>query len=175
MNEDEQGAFVVCLVKALANAGWVGKTHIQKGVYFAQEAAQADLGFKYVIHYYGPYSRELEGVIQSLGSRGDLRITPEDDGYGYSVTLGEQVDESPVSSSLKKCADSVAKYLGGLNTLDLERLSTAFYVRNRLPEGSMESWIQEVHRLKPKFNETEIAQALKESLDIAEAIKQEQS
>ena len=175
MNEEQQGAFIVMLVKALSESGWVGKTHIQKSVYFAQEAAGVDLGFKYVIHYYGPHSRELDVLIRSLESREVLSITAEEDGYGYKVELGDTKDVEAISPNLQNCVESVAMYLGGLNTLELERLSTAFYVRIRLPEGDKERWTAEVRSLKPKFSESDVSQALDESASIAEAIRREQA
>ncbi len=175
MSEEQQGAFIVALVKALSENGWVGKTHIQKSVYFAQEAAGVALGFKYVIHYYGPYSRELDVLIRSLDSREVLSITAEEDGYGYKVELGDTENVEAVSQTLQNCAESVAKYLGGLNTLELERLSTAYYVRNRLPEGDKDLWTAEVRNLKPKFSESDVSQALDESASIAEAIRREQA
>lgn len=171
MNEEQREAFVVSLVRKLAAVDWVGKTHIQKAVYFAQEAAGADLGFRYVIHYYGPYSRELDSLVQRLEAQSVLDVTPEPDGYGYEVALGETQLEEALEEYLQRSVDSIAKHLGGMKTLELERLSTAFYIRNRLPGADREVWVREVKNLKPKFSEEEIEKALDESKEIAEAIK----
>ena len=171
MNEEQREAFVVSLVRELSAVAWVGKTHIQKAIYFAQEAGGADLGFRYVIHHYGPYSRELDSLVQRLESQSVLNVTAASDGYGYQVTIGETPLEQTLEASLQKGVNSIATHLGGMQTLELERLSTAFYVRNRLPEADRDVWVREVKSLKPKFSEEQISQALDDSEVIAEAIR----
>ena len=171
MNEEQREAFIVYLVKSLAAVGWVGKTHIQKAIYFAQEAAGAGLGFRYVIHHYGPYSRELDSLVQGLESRDVLTVTAEPDGYGYEVAIGEAPFEETLEASLQKGVESITKYLGGMQTLELERLSTAFYISKRLPEAARDVWVREVKSLKPKFSEEEIEKALDESKEIADALR----
>ena len=171
MKEEQREAFVVSLVEALADVDWIGKTHVQKAIYFAQEAGGADLGFRYLIHHYGPYSRELDSLVQGLESRDVLTVTAEPDGYGYEVAIGETKLEEPLEAYLRKSVESIAECLGGMQTLELERLSTAFYVRNRLPEADRHVWVREVKNLKPKFSEEQISQALDDSEAIAEAIK----
>lgn len=171
MNEEQREAFVVSLVRELAAVAWVGKTHIQKAIYFAQEAAGADLGFRYVIHYYGPYSRELDSLVQKLESQSVLNVTAAPDGYGYEVAIGETQLEETLEEYLQRSVESIVKHFGGMPTLELERLSTAFYIRKRLPEADREDWVREVKSLKPKFSEEEIEKALDEAKAIAEAIK----
>ena len=171
MKEEQREAFVVSLVEALADVDWIGKTHVQKAIYFAQEAGGADLGFRYVIHHYGPYSRELDSLVQRLESQRVLNVTAASDSYGYRVTIGEIPLEETLGASLQMSVDSIAKHLGGMQTLELERLSTAFYVRNRLPRADREDWVREVKSLKPKFSEAEIEKALDESKEIADALR----
>ena len=170
MNEDERASFVVSLVDGLVKEGWVGKTHIQKAMYFAQQAAGLQLDFRYVIHYYGPYSFELDSFIQSLESQGVLNVVAEPDGYGYRVSVGETTIEERLDDEMKKRVQVIAGYFGGLNAGELELLSTSYYVLLRFPGAKKDTQIREVRRLKPRFSRKEIAQALDEAAEIADAI-----
>ena len=172
MKESERAGFVVALVKALRRHGWAGKTHIQKTAYFAQEAASVDLDLRFVIHHYGPYSFELESLLQTLDSQNVLDVAREDDGYGYAVSVGERAREVEIDTSLEAKAEEVAGYFATLPTAELELLSTSYYVRKRLPGETREAWIAEVHRLKPRFTTDEISRAVDESGAIAQELQQ---
>ena len=167
MDERQRAGFLVALVGSLAEGGFVGKTHVQKTVYFAQEAAGVNLGFRFVIHHYGPYSFELDSMVQTLEAEGVLAITPEPDGYGYRISPGLNSGELEIASSLRSRAEHIAGYFAGLQAVDLELLSTALYVRRRLPDTDEGTWIGETRRLKPKFTEAKISEALKEAAGIA--------
>ena len=57
----------VAILSLLKNAqGTVGKTFIQKGIYILQEGLEEDLGYRYKLHFYGPFSQELATDVDTL-------------------------------------------------------------------------------------------------------------
>ena len=64
----------------------IGKTKIQKITYFLQESVGVPLGYPFRMHYYGPYSDELDGVLSLTSSLGYIDINPDPNGFGYHVT-----------------------------------------------------------------------------------------
>lgn len=170
MNERQRAAFIVALVESLSEGGWVGKTHVQKTAYFAQKAADQDLGLRFVIHHYGPYAFELDSLLQTLESQGVLSITPELDGYGYRVQVGENAGEVEIDLSTRETARAIAGYFSGMQAAELELLSTAHYVRQRLPGRRKAELVRELRHLKPKFTAAQASQALDESAALAEGL-----
>lgn len=170
MDEAQRITFVIDLVRELSRYGRVGKTHVQKATYFAQEAAHIDLGFKYVIHHYGPFSFDLDSFLQRLASQGTLEIQPDEDGYGYMVSVAEDELVTELDETVKGKVERIAAHLGGLSTRELELKSTAYYIQKRLPDAKQDAWVREVRSLKPRFSEIEVTRAIKESQDISQAV-----
>ena len=54
----------------------IGKTKIQKISYFLQESVGAELGYRFRIHYYGPYSDDLDDALSFAESLGFVDIEP---------------------------------------------------------------------------------------------------
>ena len=170
MNDIHPTRFLVALVESLQRSGWVGKTHIQKATYFAQKAAGLDLGFRFVIHHYGPYSFELDSVVHRLEAQGVLAITPEPDGYGYRISLGDEIVEERLTGEEQRRVERVGGFFSGLSTSELELLSTSYYVVCRFPMDQKQQWIGEIKRLKPRFDEDQISKAIDESQAIAQEL-----
>lgn len=172
MNDEAQReAILSSIVERLNHHGWTGKTQVQKVVFFAQEAAKLDLGFRYVIHHYGPYSFELNSFMQFLQTRGTLEISRENDGYGYQIKLADPAGTNSFPQEIERKLHKIDQYLGGVSTNDLELLSTCLYISRRFPGRPLGELIQEVHALKPKFTEQQIARGFTESEDIASQLE----
>ena len=167
MNDQERSAVITRIVNGLLEGGWIGKTHVQKAVFFAQEAAGLDLGFRYVIHHYGPYSFELNAFMESLQYQGLLQIERASDGYGYEVKPGSDTSNQTLAPSVEKKVSEVTRVLAGQGTSDMELLATAFYVLHRYG-GSAEDEpnINRVKELKPRFQREKVINSLKEAQDI---------
>ncbi len=57
------------------------RKRLQKSIYLLQRAG-CPLQFSYILHYYGPYSFELAGLIDQLKSADIIDESPEQTGFG---------------------------------------------------------------------------------------------
>jgi len=170
MNDQHKASIIRALVDGLRGTGRIGKTHVQKAVLFAQEAAGLDLGFRYVIHHYGPYSFDLANFLDVLDRQGVLGISRATDGYGFEVAPGAVLASEPLSSLEKAKVDSLVRELQGMTTSGMELLATAFYVNQRYGNRDPEN-LSRVRALKPKFSPEEVDRALSRATEITTAVK----
>ena len=77
----------------------VGKTRVQKTVYFLQEEVGVLLGYSFKMHYFGPYSDTLDGNLSFAATLGLVNIAPELSGFGYHITPGRQSSTGSASRS----------------------------------------------------------------------------
>jgi uncharacterized protein YwgA len=143
----------------------VGKTKLQKLLYFGQEAAQVPLGYEFRLHHFGPYSFDLDDDLVRMKLAGIVSVEPDGEGYGFHVRparISEGSSHVPAPSQRARAQlDRVIEAFGGMAAQELELRATihfAFTVRG----GSDEEVIAQVKRLKPKFAETVIRAALTE-------------
>lgn len=132
--------------------GDVGKIQIQKLVYFLQEAYRVPLECRFYMHYYGPYSEDVETGIANLKFMGYVSVEPDPDGYGFhvrSISPGEDAWSQIVGSVEEKLSDATEK-LGTMEAWKLELIATIHYVRTSLDLPKPEV-VSLVTRLKPKF------------------------
>lgn len=160
MNDEEKSAVIWEVVGRLRDRGWIGKTHLQKAVLFLQDAAGIPLGFRYVIHHYGPYSFELDSFLRDLHFRGTLLVEREADGYGYSVSRGEIVPSVHCSEESQRKVEALAVGLGGQTAADLEILATCQYIRTRFGHLTFDAQISAVTALKPRFPQWQVKRAM---------------
>ena len=146
----------------------IGKTKIQKITYFLQESVGVPLMYPFRMHYYGPYSDDLDGTLSLAQILGYIDIKPDSEGFGYHVTpslgsVAERFDECDLSTDQIRAIERVTKILGNLETADLELYATIHFSgrsREGLPEGlPKDETLNTVERLKPKFSKGTIDQA----------------
>lgn len=134
-----------------------GKTKIQKITYFLQEAIGVSLMYPFRMHYYGPYSDDLDDVLSLTQSLGYIEIRPDPDGFGYHVTSCEPEQSSSFGEydiSEEEDAeqvDSAIDVLGGLETYELELYATIHYVGGSSSRRSRDETLKIVRKLKPRF------------------------
>ena len=137
------------------------KKAIQKIVYLIQEANE-DLGFDYSIHFYGPYSADLDSEIRYLCSRGELNINVNTMGYGHMIS----VDDSVEISSANPAVQNVVAIFGEKSPSDLELLTTTLYVQRESSDTGVKGIVNGVVKIKgAKYSEDRIKQAIKELED----------
>ena len=85
---DKRFAFVRRIVSQRNN---IGKTKIQKICYFLQEAVGVELMYPFRMHYYGPYSDELDRTLSLASSVGFIDIMP--DLAGGSATMSRRLKQ----------------------------------------------------------------------------------
>lgn len=158
MNPEElRAAMIHTMVSRLED---VGKTKIQKLVYFLQKAYGLPLGCKFYLHYYGPYSEEVDSGISNLRFMGYVNVRPDAEGYGFHVTPDStgEVGWATVISNAEQQIDSVIDHFGSMDTSQLELAATIHYVRKSsgFKKGDV---IASVRSRKPKFSRKLIAEA----------------
>jgi uncharacterized protein YwgA len=83
------GDIVLIVIKRASEKADIGRTVIQKAVYFAQKKGVVEV--KFLAHYYGPYSRILDNEINNLVGAGlvNEELSPRSGGgivYHYSLS-----------------------------------------------------------------------------------------
>ena len=150
--------------------GDIGKTKIQKMVYFIQESIDAPLHYPFRMHYYGPYSDELDGVLSLTKSLGYIDINHDPDGFGYHVKpVQERRDMSwrdydmsadPEIKGLTKVIDEAIDVLRGLDTPQIELYATIHFIKKGpKSEVSKKETLNTVKKLKPKFSMDDISKS----------------
>jgi uncharacterized protein YwgA len=147
----------------------VGKVKMQKVIYFLQEACGVDLEYDFFMHYYGPYSPELNNTLQEMKTEGllqfSLAIFPSY--YGYQIDPGEKASkEIQIPAKIREKADKIVELFNMYDAQKMELLASIHFVRAILMEqgkkSDKKSVVNEVQLLKPKFEQEKIAEAYEE-------------
>lgn len=173
MGTNRDTAVILKLIEDLKGAGsWCGETHIQKTMYFLQEAVGVELGYDFIMYKHGPYSFELSDSLVSLRANGVVELIPQQYPYGPSFALTEvgkilfEKYQSDLGEDIPKIEGIVAK-LGKKKVVELERLGTALYVSRKIGAGKdIESRAKQINRLKPHISRTKAIEALREVEEI---------
>ena len=151
-------AAIQCVVEQSQD---IGKTKVQKIIYFLQEWLRVPLMYRFRMHHYGPFSDDIDSGISALQSAGYIEVSHDPQGYGYHITpvSGKQL---PWNSELAKYRGEMTEAINSLSVLDasdLELLATVHFVQHLLEEASKEEVLDNVSRLKPKFTRQTIQSA----------------
>lgn len=148
----------------------LGKVQLQKTIYFLQEVFRVPMGYDYVMHYYGPYSFDLDNTLSEMQGKGILSIDyvlyPA--GYvGYDISLGKNAEGIlKLPNEYRDKADQVVNIFRAMDAQTVELWATIHFVRSILYEkerdSNKETVAKEVKKLKPKFSEQDIEQAYEE-------------
>lgn len=98
------------------------KKTLQKMVYL-MEAKGADIGCDYGIHFYGPYSYDLDFAVRELNNDEVLKIEYTDTEHRISV-----IDDSIGKEYSNEIVDNVIKEYASYSPSDLELIATTLYV-----------------------------------------------
>ena len=138
MNERELLAIRLSVIHRIVNqcediGEDLGKTKVQKITYFLQESVGVPSKYPFRMHYYGPYSDDLDGDLSLAQILGYVEIERDPDGYGYHVTPGSEcVDEDFASpdtiSGLASSMTGAIDILAQLETVDLELYATIHFI-----------------------------------------------
>jgi uncharacterized protein YwgA len=132
------------------------KKTVQKIVYLIQEANE-DLGFDYSIHFYGPYSADLDSEIRYLCSCGDLTMEVQD--YGHILSVNDSLDVPFANTAIQ----NIITRFSANSPSDLELLATTLYVQREISGAANKNILDGVVRIKgAKYSEPQILAAIKE-------------
>lgn len=115
-------AIVSIVEKITKQKGAPCKKTLQK-IVFLIEAKHVDLGCDYGIHFYGPYSADLDFAVRELNDEGILDIEYTAMEHRISV-----VDDSVANDYHNQTVDEVINEFGKDSPSELELLATALYV-----------------------------------------------
>ena len=134
-----------------------GKKALQKLVYFLQEGEGVALGLPFQMYHYGPYSLELESIVEELEFEGQVDVTPGDT---YLIT--SRIDSSlPIPDGIQR----VVQKLGQLPAWRLELLASLHYLAKLKPyrgtDADKEQLRQKLSAWKgTKFADAQVTQAI---------------
>ena len=98
------------------------KKTLQK-IVFLVENKHIDLGCEYGIHFYGPYSADLDFAVRELCDRGVLKID-----YTPKEHLISVANRTSVKHSLDAAVDEIIDKFGQKSPSELELIATALYM-----------------------------------------------
>ena len=152
----------------------VGKTKIQKISYFLQEAVGVPLKYRFRMHYFGPYSDELDNALTLSRALGYVKIAPDLSGFGYHVTPGDVTEDRWFDNKYDMAEDTgvdvkkveqVIDVLGKLKVYELELYASIHFIGKSKSGGSKEKTLATVGKVKPGFKAAQIEQAYQQLQD----------
>lgn len=167
MKDSQREALVLDFVRRLKAAdSWCGETHIQKSTYFLQELMGVPLDLNYIFYKHGPFSFDLNDRLTALRGNGlvELRSHPPYGPHLHTTALADQrLDLFPKTiGQYASAMDFVVGKLASKNVAELERLSTALYVRLELPDQDEAVRAKRITQLKPHVSNQEALDALRD-------------
>ena len=153
---DLEGALAVA--RLIAELGSVdGRKRIQKIVHLLGEAGHADFKRRFILHFYGPFSRKLAAQLDFLCAAELVREEPPHEGSGaYSYRIADKdalgrLDTPEHGLEGAPPWAALAKRLNEQKTDFLEAVSTLVHLSSRGVSGqSLES---EFSRTKPHLKD----------------------
>ena len=135
------------------------KKTVQKITYLLQQMNER-IDFDFSIHFYGPYSADLDAEIRYLRSSGALEVIESNRGHLLKVIDHSEALE--VSSDAK----SLIEFFSQKSPSDLELLATTLYIQRESPSTGEDEIIYGVKKIKgAKYTDEQIAQSIKELMD----------
>ena len=137
-----------------------GKKFMQKIAYLIQ-AKGINLGLEYGMHFYGPYSAELDFCVVSLVAEGVAEFDYK--GFSHLVGIVEGHDpECSFDDSALEIIEEVINRHKKDSPGDLELLTTTHYVKKNFKIGSDDDIIKGVIKIKgSKYTTEKITSAIK--------------
>jgi len=148
----------------------LGKTALQKHVYFLQTVHGVDCGYDFRLYTYGPFSAELLSDLDTVSGLGGVQVTYDGALAGYRITPGPRSSDvrahaAEFLSMASEPIDRVLDEFGRLTARDLELQATIVYAEREARETSgkspeASSIVAVVGDLKPHFSVDQIRAAL---------------
>jgi uncharacterized protein YwgA len=155
--------------------GWVlGKTALQKLVFFLQEVRGVELGYDYTLYTFGPFSSTLAADLDFANMMDVVDVTYHSDLGGYEIVASKEglAVERHAKQWLKSVnsdLEAVFEGFGRFGTRALELRATIAYVAKdalaRQRALTDDRLVRIVHDLKPHFDPDTIRAALEELRD----------
>lgn len=154
------GAFVE---KVRATGHACGETLLQKAAFVMKELFAVPLSDEFRIHYYGPFSFQLQNRLSLLEAEEFLRVSPRDMGVTYDIgdRFAQLRKQYPRTIAKYQAAiDFAASQLGSLRVKELEPLTTALFVTRQQPGADSAARVAKLMELKPHVKAPEARDAI---------------
>ena len=134
-----------------------GKKTLQKLI-FLIEQKEIDLNYEYGLHFYGPYSGDLDAVTTLLSADGIIEF--DYSGYSHKMSISKHYEILPENNLSPQEVDEIDVIISRFkekSASDLELLTTAIYAYNNLEDKTKVSIINGVKKIKGnKYSEDDI-------------------
>ncbi len=154
---------LLCLAIQEGGGHEVGRTKLQKMIYFADRYFDWDVG-DYGLHYYGPYSQNLAATLKT--ARGELidETEPEFGPYQYELTqrgnqFVEEFETNVCDETKTQRTRELFSELSQWSKDDLELTATLDYVSRNIPGIQRNALIEQVSVIKENFPQESIENA----------------
>ncbi|NLI93040.1 MAG: hypothetical protein GX434_12875 [Peptococcaceae bacterium] len=126
----DKSSLLVPIIRMISEYQSPGKKALQKLVDLIEQKG-LDLRFNYSIHYYGPYSSELDYAVHSLEMQGLIDIRAE--GMSHKIYLTGLEEESiTLLPEDEKIIHEVLKIFASMPAHELELITTTDFVAREL-------------------------------------------
>lgn len=166
----EKYGTIACLAEK-CQGSTLGKTVLQKLVYFLQEWKNVPVGYNFDLYTYGPFSADLLGDLDYTQSLGAVNIEYIiNGGYSISPSLQNQEVQDRASDFLRKYEtdiEEVVRLFGKCAAWQLELRATIHFayqeMQTRGASFTDDDIVNTLHSVKPgKFTGEQIKQAINE-------------
>ncbi len=149
---------IVSVVKRITenNGSSPCKKTLQK-IVFLIEAKNIDLGCDYGIHFYGPYSADLDFAVRELSNEGvlDIEYTSTEHRISVIEDYNDMHTDKELSGRINAVVDEFSRYTAS----ELELIATALYVY--LQKRSTDEIVLDVQKIKgEKYSVSKIQEAI---------------
>jgi len=166
VNYHDRSLFLLVILEYLKESCTdVKKTLVQKAIFIFQEAFKVDLGYKYKLHFYGPYSAELTNDLNYLESQGLINMEFGRD-LAYKISIGkngidyaEKAKLSTKKEDIKSYIDKLLSIIPSKFEMEVELIATALYFL-KLPIDD-DRIRRSIKFIKPEFADSKIERAIK--------------
>lgn len=169
MKRLQRAAVLLTVLEALKdNGSWCGETNIQKSCYLLEELVGVPLELRFQLYKHGPYSFDLTDELTGLQADSIVELISVDERYGPKYIpgkLAEVVKERfpKTIATYQPKIRFLAERIGGKRVPELERLATAFYVRQTSsPGASVSDRASALVELKPHIDRDDARRATEE-------------
>lgn len=155
-------AFIIQELSRITGHPPVKKT-LQKAVYLIEKKG-VDLGFSYMLHFYGPYCSELDHETSALSADGIISFDYGQYGHKMHISSStESITSEGLGSEQINTIESVIFRYKNATASQLELLTTAIYAYEHIGAKTRATVGENVKKIKgEKYNDFEIAWALNE-------------
>jgi uncharacterized protein len=159
----EQRMALISVLAEQSPKGTIGRTGVMKLLYFLQVLRDVPLDYRFTLYSYGPFDSDVLSDLADSEALGVVATTIRQfsGGYGYEITPGPNANwlQDRAVAFLRqheKDIEWVVGNFGGLNSGQLELVSTIVYVDREAAENdqrpSLDDISEIVHEIKPHFS-----------------------